>query len=725
MFSSLKRVMCAFFLLFMLGIVLPNVPALHYTNCACYHVGACNTLEECCEVAVAGYEEELFCESCISCCDGMVSGPCGPGTVQPECPTECPLAELPDLTIYSVIVNGVELNEGEIANVLQDSAAAVSVGITNIGTADVEVPFYTALYEGLCGAPPAGAPYAGESENIEITYRFGGGASGWSSVVIFYNDGTIRSEDLAPVTHELTTREGQMARDELLKFVSFISSQGFFDMADEYACSGSCPTDMPRKEIEVTVGERTKKISIASSQIPDGLTAILNVVDEYRSQLIESPGQIGIDYPAMEGMPISLEVEFPLQRLPKGGVHSLDFEVPVSWEPEDSRDFCAFVDSRSIDESNEANNEFQFSMKAVGQVSECTPGETRQCGPDTNAGSCEFGTQLCGEDEQWGECEGAIYPTNEVCSNGLDDDCDGTIDEEDCELPCTPGETRQCGPEADAGICEFGSQLCNDAGAWGQCDGAVYPATEVCGNGLDDDCDGTIDEADCFEERKEAEEAEVEEGREEGGPPEEAPPVWVLRVEKSRLILGEVQKIWIEDLNSKERVPNVDIVLSNGEELVLSTGEEGVLEYRVRDEGTYHVLATKGAFEAETTFKGFVLLTSVVEYLSSTGTLLFGSTAMESPVILVLVLVLCVVAALLAFDRSRLLFAEMVKSTAQKRKETMIRIIIAAIVFVVPLGTVSITSIYAAIGLALAEIVAIFLASYALQQAKARKAIRV
>ncbi|MDI3473943.1 MAG: hypothetical protein PWR30_266, partial [Candidatus Woesearchaeota archaeon] len=59
---------------------------------------------------------------------------------------------------------------------------------------------------------------------------------------------------------------------------------------------------------------------------------------------------------------------------------------------------------------------------------ECTPGETRRCGPSTNKGICEYGLQTCTADGYWGECIGAIYPREEI-ENDLDDDCDGEIDE--------------------------------------------------------------------------------------------------------------------------------------------------------------------------------------------------------------------------------------------------------------------------------------------------------
>jgi hypothetical protein len=74
--------------------------------------------------------------------------------------------------------------------------------------------------------------------------------------------------------------------------------------------------------------------------------------------------------------------------------------------------------------------------------------------------------------------------------NGVDDDCDGAIDE-GCE--CMTGAMRDCGESV--GACEPGRQRClGTPGFWETtCAGATSPDIEVC-DGADDDCDGTIDE---------------------------------------------------------------------------------------------------------------------------------------------------------------------------------------------------------------------------------------
>ncbi len=63
---------------------------------------------------------------------------------------------------------------------------------------------------------------------------------------------------------------------------------------------------------------------------------------------------------------------------------------------------------------------------------------------------------------------------------------------------CSPGASRACyeGASGTEGVgpCTGGTQTCGGDGLWGPCDGQVVPAGEVCGNGIDDNCSGMVDE---------------------------------------------------------------------------------------------------------------------------------------------------------------------------------------------------------------------------------------
>jgi hypothetical protein len=88
----------------------------------------------------------------------------------------------------------------------------------------------------------------------------------------------------------------------------------------------------------------------------------------------------------------------------------------------------------------------------------------------------------------------------ERCSNGLDDDCDGTVDD---GCACVPGEVLPCfrgaPSERALGTCADGRMTCtptsDEFGVWGACTGDVLAASETCdAAGLDEDCDGAANE---------------------------------------------------------------------------------------------------------------------------------------------------------------------------------------------------------------------------------------
>jgi photosystem II stability/assembly factor-like uncharacterized protein len=209
-------------------------------------------------------------------------------------------------------------------------------------------------------------------------------------------------------------------------------------------------------------------------------------------------------------------------------------------------------------QDNDCNGTIDDGCKCnPGESAECYSGALNTKGK----GVCKAGTMLCTSSGQWGPCTGEVTPQQETC-NGLDDDCNGQIDDSLLGPPCalsfgvcaglrkTCGSTKgwlecteqdykkhsaafepvetlcdgldnDCNGQIDEnlsrpcysgndgctkqangtykciGACRAGKQTCSN-GSWSVCVGEVLPKPEICDNGIDDNCNGQIDEcAEC------------------------------------------------------------------------------------------------------------------------------------------------------------------------------------------------------------------------------------
>ena len=185
----------------------------------------------------------------------------------------------------------------------------------------------------------------------------------------------------------------------------------------------------------------------------------------------------------------------------------------------------------------------------------CDLGSRRLCSSHSNNPQklgtetyCRPGFQYCQSDGKWGkECKGERGPRKKEVCNNVDDDCDGDIDEgvtnavKQCKDKHPTDPTESCGshgegngldddgdgsvdegcsckvpnlpPDDDdpnlprkeqpcytgpiwtlgVGICQGGTRNCAANGMWSKCKGQVLPTAEKCGDGVDNNCDGHVD----------------------------------------------------------------------------------------------------------------------------------------------------------------------------------------------------------------------------------------
>ena len=133
---------------------------------------------------------------------------------------------------------------------------------------------------------------------------------------------------------------------------------------------------------------------------------------------------------------------------------------------------------------------------SVGQKQPCYTGPDGTLNHGTTA-PCKEGSQTCAANGQWSDCVGAVAPGPEIC-DGIDNNCDGLADESLTGC-CQSGIVKSCytGPKMPldtegVGACKSGTQSCVN-GQLGLCVGEVVPSPEQC-NGVDDDCNGQIDD---------------------------------------------------------------------------------------------------------------------------------------------------------------------------------------------------------------------------------------
>jgi len=219
------------------------------------------------------------------------------------------------------------------------------------------------------------------------------------------------------------------------------------------------------------------------------------------------PGTVGLEV-----------IAFDKQAVPGGGLIRVEDYYASMGLSIESRDSLKFPSHGTIGENCPCapNPELcdNFDNDCDGQNNEglscaCLPFDTQYCytGPAGTAGvgECRSGGQPCELDGSgWDTtCYGQVLPQAEQCNN-KDDDCDGQTDEglAGCNPVCVVPSSQACvytGPAGteNVGACQAGAQICLAGGQWSACTGEVVPVAEILANGIDDNCNGQVDEGGC------------------------------------------------------------------------------------------------------------------------------------------------------------------------------------------------------------------------------------
>ena len=111
-----------------------------------------------------------------------------------------------------------------------------------------------------------------------------------------------------------------------------------------------------------------------------------------------------------------------------------------------------------------------------GEVADCYSGVTGTKG----VGPCKGGTRTCDASGMWSACNGEVVPLQEMCSDSVDNNCNGAVDE---DVDADGDGVTTCGGDCcDSTECTH-PELVNPG------------AFDAAGNHVDDDCDGAIDNA--------------------------------------------------------------------------------------------------------------------------------------------------------------------------------------------------------------------------------------
>ncbi len=112
--------------------------------------------------------------------------------------------------------------------------------------------------------------------------------------------------------------------------------------------------------------------------------------------------------------------------------------------------------------------------------------------------ACEFPHGYVGDDSDCDDSDAEVHPDADERCNGIDDDCDGEVDEDSASDAATWYEDADSDgygdPSSPVLACEQPPGFVDNDFDCDDASGAINPSADELCNGYDDDCDGTTDE---------------------------------------------------------------------------------------------------------------------------------------------------------------------------------------------------------------------------------------
>ncbi|MBI2530552.1 MAG: PKD domain-containing protein [Candidatus Diapherotrites archaeon] len=342
-----------------------------------------------------------------------------------------------------------------------------------------------------------------------------------------------------------------------------------------------------------------------------------------------------------------------------------------------------------------------------------------------------------------------LIKSGEICNNAVDDDGDALIDQDDpeCIEVCGDGTDN----DLDGGIDEGCGEICGngiDDNDNGEADeGCANIVAEICGNSIDDDLDGLVDEENgltgsacpfIFLPGKDSDNdgiTDEDEVTKYHTNPEDADSdddcvmdgqeikydlTDPIDMNSNLIVVDITREVPIgEKAEIRAKHPMLGTIKNTSAEIswqhkkvIESSDAEGLITYEPLEIATYDVRVQVCANRIKSQFSAVAAGLTMQQFLTNIAKLLFGKTIVEAPLLLILLVVLCGIAAVLTYRYSYYLFGEGAKSSEERKREMLARALLSVIAFILPLAVNRFVDFYAAAIIAIAEMLLIIMFGY-------------